>query len=584
MSRLKLIAQAFRFWTAAVTVTVVVGVAACSGSQTTPQGVTSAPSTTVASVATDAALSCNGAEANGSDHWSTAELVSLLQGQDNTDAVAALQGIKGLPFQPNLADDAIRAWLFTADDQVKAKASATRLLNGLSERCSFAIVDDVAGLKGEIPRLANGKITHAGDLFGFCPLDDRELGWIKFTRIYSCKNEIMSVDFKHRKIGYRQITPEKNSEVTSYGVSGSRVVWVTTAMNPAKGLEKTTFDATIHTSGQSLESDTKTVMYQNVPAGEDPYPTISSTQEGFILFWVKSPIEKKVPEESLWDLTGNSPVEIPNSTLPKDGQGFPEPDPVSLQGLMPLYQAKASETIQDLYGVYFDTVHRKVLKGMEIGSSDGGCGDYGVGETQTHAIDAIPGTTGWGFIDPHQTFFLAKGPSRPTGVILKDDQDDYAGGDNKVPVPGGVAATGMVIGSGNGGLSESQYLKRYDGKTSWSIDPSVANFEYMVMGRMRMKNTSGEVLYVNPNTGKEDSSLSASNKSLLWSYDGPSDHQVKPNPDPIWDHDDTTTILAENNENDVYILSRKAFCNLGAGTPGTSEVAGLLSKSFDQQR
>ena len=94
-----------------------------------------------------------------------------------------------------------------------------------------------------------------------------------------------------------------------------------------------------------------------------------------------------------------------------------------------------------------------------------------------------------------------------------------------------------------------------------------------------MKNASGAILYVNPNTGKEDSSLSSKEMAILRAldkYDGSSENP--PSSLRVWDHDDDTTILAVDPDQDVYVLSRKAFCNLGAVSPGTSALPSILSK------
>lgn len=545
-------------------------VTSCSGPTTMTQSAPTASRTTGTPVA--APITCRDAEPHGSGQWSTTEFTSLLEGQGNIDAKAMLHGIKGLSFQPDAVEDAIRAWLFTAKDQAEANAATTRVINGFGDRCSFTIVEDMEDLKSKVPNLSASKITTAGDTFGFCrgAGGAHELGWIKLARVYSCDNELLSIDFANRRIGYTKIEPGPNSTFTSSGVSGGKVIWVTTTMHPVEGLNKTTFDATIHTSDSLLKSDVTTDMYRGFPSGQDPAPTVAITQEGFAYFSPSDSSYEGEHSHSLWNVSGKAAVEIPSSSLPRYGEPLDTPNvDISLKGLMPLYRGSESKYSTDLHGVYFDTVNQKLLQGMVIREYDGGCGVLGVGQVESPYI----GSNGLRYTSPpHPAFFSTVSTGKPAGMILKDE--------NAITSDGSVsmaAATGFVPSQRY--ESSGHYLKKYNGETSWTIDPSVAVFQYSVLGRMRMKNASGAILYVNPNTGKEDSSLSSKEMAILRAldkYDGSSENP--PSSLRVWDHDDDTTILAVDPDQDVYVLSRKAFCNLGAVSPGTSALPSILSK------
>lgn len=321
-----------------------------------------------------------------------------------------LKGIKALVFQPDDAEDAIRAWLFTAKDQATASAAATRAIDGFRDRCSYNIVEDVDDLKSAVPRLSSNMIVNAGDTFGFCGWDGdrKELGWIKLSRVYSCKNEILSIDYQDREIGYTKIDPGENSTFTSSGVSGDKVFWVTTTMNPAEGLNRTTFDATLHTSNSTLQPDVKTTMYSKFAAKEDPSPMVRFTQQGFAYFEASSTAFNGKRDMSLWEVSGTIPSEIPSSALPEYGQylTFPNVEGVALKGLMPLYQGSYQKSDTKVYGVYFDTECRTVLKGLVISESDGGFGTFGVGVVQAPAAYE----DGRDYIDSHPAFFSTVAP------------------------------------------------------------------------------------------------------------------------------------------------------------------------------
>lgn len=556
---------------------VMMGAAACSGqaAETQSAPTTSRTTRTPVAVATTP-ITCRDTEPQRSGQWSTTELASLLEGQSNTDAKAMLQGIRGMSFQPDAAEDAIREWLFTAKDQAAAKASTARVINGFSGNCSLTVVDDLDDLVSEIPTFDGSKITHADDTFGFCPgVDDiHELGWIKLTRVYSCKNELVSIDFSNRTIRHTTIRTGKNSKLTSFGVTGGRIVWITSTMHPASGLNKPTFDAALHSSDAGLQNHAESVMYSSFSSGTDPSPEVAWAQEGFVYITASASEYQGAHSRSLWNISGDTATEVSSSNWPKSDPEFTNLKfDMAMRGLMPLYAAKYSESFPNTYSVYFDTVNRKLLKGVDITASDGGCGTIGVGFSVDP--DSVSRTSDISPID-RPTFLATSLKENPVGVIIKNDGIHAKNSQGEIST---VATTGVVLSSGFASGQPVHYLERYDGGASWSIDQSVATLEYSVLGRMRMRNSSGSIVYVNPNTGKEDTGLSAEALKTLRALDK-TDPSTAHAPLTVWDHADPTTILANDGYGDVYVLSRKEFCALGAVPAGARDVSGLLSKSY----